>query len=38
MFMSDSVAKPAIKAAGFVSRVQRMARVVNAKAKGSAGQ
>ncbi|MCS6848237.1 MAG: hypothetical protein RMN52_11050 [Anaerolineae bacterium] len=38
MFMSDNVAKPAIKAAGFVSRVQRMAQAVNMKAKSSAGQ
>ncbi len=37
LFMSDSVAKPAIKAAGFVSRMQRMAQAVNTKAKGSAG-
>ncbi|MCS7056126.1 MAG: hypothetical protein NZM18_08170 [Thermoflexales bacterium] len=38
MFMSDSVAKPAIKAAGFVSRMQRMAQAINAKAKGSVGR
>lgn len=36
MFMSDSVAKPAIKAASFFARVQKMAQA--AKAKGSAGQ
>ncbi len=38
MFMSDNVAKPAIKAAGFVSRVQRMAQAVNTRARGSAGR
>ncbi|BCX02691.1 MAG: hypothetical protein KatS3mg053_0629 [Candidatus Roseilinea sp.] len=38
MFMSDNVAKPAIKAAGFVSRMQRMAQAVNTKAKSSAGK
>lgn len=36
LFVSDSVAKPAIKAASFVSRMQRMAQAVNAKAKGGA--
>ena len=36
VFVSDNVARPAIKAAGFVSGVQRMVRVVNAKAKGGA--
>jgi len=35
VFVSDNVAKPAIKAAGFMSSVQRMAQVVNAKARGS---
>ncbi|GIV85553.1 MAG: hypothetical protein KatS3mg052_2560 [Candidatus Roseilinea sp.] len=38
LFMSDSIAKPAIKAAGFVSRMQRMAQAVNMKAKGGAGR
>lgn len=38
LFVSDSVAKPAIKAAGFVSRIQRMAQAVSTKAKGGAGR
>lgn len=38
LFVSDSVAKPAIKAAGFVSRIQRMAQAVNTKTKGGAGR
>lgn len=37
-FVSDNVAKPAIKVAGFVSGVQQMAKTANSKVKGRTGR